>query len=123
MAKGIASSDTLDFQSLPDIFSLKSNDFNEDFIEDVKVAHYLHTEIEPMAEICRKIMLASCHTNEAALRELIVNQDSSKLALFRGFKRFMEEDLATNPLLRNFTRSSMKKHCGNIAYEMMKVSI
>lgn len=120
MAKNIADKEILDFMALPDIFSDKMHKFKESYIEHIDLPHYLNTEIESEAEVCRKVMLASCHTDDRVLRELINQQDPIKLALYRGFCKFMEEDLAMNPIIKNSSRKYKKKLCSKVAFEMIK---
>lgn len=122
MAKSITSKESLDFQSLPDIFSSELNKFQNSYVEGMVLEHHLDTEIDPDAEMCRKIMIASCHTDDSILRGLIDKQDPIKLALYRGFRKFMEEDLAMDPKVMSLSRSAKKKLCGKVAFEMIKVS-
>lgn len=87
----------------------------------MEIQHYLETDLESQAEVCRKIMMASCSTDDRILRKLIEQQDPNKLALYRGFSKFMEEDLALIPMLKSFSRNAKKKLCGKVAFEMIKV--
>lgn len=120
LAESIATKDILDFMALPDVFSSKMHKFQESYIQHMDLPHYLNTQIDPESEVCRKIMMASCHTDDTILRELIDQQDPVKLALYRGFRKFMEEDLAMNPVIKGLSRSAKKKLCGKVAFEMIK---
>lgn len=120
LARSIADKDLLDFMALPDIFSSKLHEFDRSYIKHIKLPHHLNTEIEDEAEVCREIMMASCHTDDSILRALIDNQDPIKLALYRGFRKFMEEDLAMNPVIKGSSRKAKKNLCGKVAFEMIK---
>lgn len=120
LAASIASRDTLDFKALPDVFASKHHKFQTSYVENVETPHYLNTKIDPESDVCRKIMMAGCHTEDNVLRALIDTQDPIKLALYRGFRRFMEEDLAMNSVIKTASRSARKRLCGKVAFEMIK---
>lgn len=122
MARNITDPETLDFMSLPDIFSSKMHKFDNKYVEGLNLPHYLDTQIESEAEMCRKIMMNACQTDDSILRGLIDKQDPIKLALYRGFRKFMEEDLAMNPIVSSVSRKAKKNLCGKVAFEMIKVS-
>lgn len=122
MANIIFDKDQIEFVSLPQIFSLKSNQFPFQSVSETEICHHIPTLLEEEAEICRKALMASCHTNDGKLRQLIDQKDPIKLKLYRGFIRFMEEDLSTHSSMRGLSKSARKKLCGKIAFEMIKVS-
>lgn len=117
----IASDDLIDFCSLPQIFEDGLHKFNPDYVKDIELPHHLETEIEENSELCRKIMIAGCHTSDAILRELIDNKDPAKVALYCGFTKFMEEDLALHPTCLATSKKSARKIVKKCAFEMMKV--
>lgn len=120
MAKNIADKEIVDFMALPDIFSSSLHKFDSSYVDHMDLPHHLNTEIETNAETCRKIMMASCQTDDTILRELIDQQDPIKLALYRGFRKFMEEDLAMNPVVKSLSKNAKKRLCGKVAFEMIK---
>lgn len=117
----IISNEFVDFCSLPQILTNGTHKLNASLVEDTEVPHYLDTEIEEDSEFCRKILMAGCHTSDKILRDLIDSKNPAKVALYRGFTRFMEEDLA---LHRTFVAKGTKKGCMKIAkkcaFEMIK---
>jgi pyoverdine/dityrosine biosynthesis protein Dit1 len=123
MIKIIFDSDQIEFLSLPQIFSLNSDKLSLQSLCENEIPHYIPTLIEEEAELCRKILMASCHTGDEELRKLIDQKDPIKLKLYRGFIKFMEEDLANNSSMKPLSKSARKKICGKIAFEMIKVSI
>lgn len=110
------------FHSLVDIFSLKTSNFDTTLVDGVVLNHYLDTEIDLESELCRKILEASCDTDCGALRRDIHTPDHPRLYLYRGFARFMEEDLAMHPIVRG-SRKRFKKIVSKVAFEMIKVRI
>jgi len=113
----------IELLSLPQIFSLNNDKFPLQSVCQHKIPHYIPTMIEEDAELCRKILMASCHTGDEELRKLIDQKDPAKLKLYRGFIKFMEEDLCNHSFIKPFSKSARKKICGKIAFEMIKVSI
>lgn len=120
MAQSIASKDIVDFMALPDIFSFKLHRFEDSYVEHIELPHFLGTEIGGEAELCRKIMTAACSTDEKKLAEMIDGQDPIKVSLYRGFRTFMEEDLALHPVVKPLSRKFRKALCGKVAFEMIK---
>ena len=113
------------FYSLSDIFFANTtlrNFFRADTVAKVDISHFLNTEITYEAEISRKILMAGCQIDSGALRSKIDGQDKSLLALYRGFSRFMLEDLEQHPSTISMTKSQRKKLSSKIAFEMISVS-
>lgn len=78
-------------------------------VENVELGHYLGTEIDPQSEICRKILVTSCDTDCGKLRQDITTKGHPRLALFRGFSKFMTEDLALHPNVAGMARKSLRR--------------
>ncbi|KAK6459086.1 Pyoverdine/dityrosine biosynthesis protein-domain-containing protein [Scheffersomyces xylosifermentans] len=108
------------FCSLPEIFSLESSNFLEDTLEDVELGHYLPTIIDDESELCRKILVTACDTDSGKLREDIKTDNHPRLHLFRGFSKFMTEDLANHPKISDISKKKFKKIVANVAFEMIK---
>ena len=53
--------------------------------------------------------------------EDLIARDPALLALYRGFSKFMLEDLATNQYARHLSRSQLRKKASEVAKEMMQV--
>lgn len=120
MYKKIKQADTspIKFCSLPEIF-----EFSKELpamVEHVDLGHFLGTEIDPVSEVCRKILMSSCDTDNGKLREDIKTPGHARLYLFRGFSKFMTEDLQFHPKAGKMTRKKFKKIVSQVAYEMIK---
>ncbi|EMG48580.1 hypothetical protein G210_0817 [Candida maltosa Xu316] len=108
------------FCSLPEIFQLANSNFNNSLVADVELGHYLGTEIDSQSETCRKILVTSCDTDCGKLRQDITTKGHPRLALFRGFSKFMTEDLALHPKVSGMARKKFKKIVAKVAFEMIK---
>lgn len=115
----------IEFCSLHDLFF--SNEkicrrFSPDFVDDVIIRHPLSMPVADDAETCRKVLMAGCNIEIAVLRSQIEKQNSSILALYRGFSKFMLEDLSSHPKTSGLTKSKCKKLSSDVAFEMISVS-
>lgn len=110
--------DPIRFSSLVDIFSLK-NKFDKTLV-DVELKHYLDTKVDEEAELCRKILETSCDTDCGQLAKDIKTSNHPRLFLYRGFSRFMTEDLAFHPISKG-SRKQFKRIVSKVAFEMIKV--
>ncbi|MCJ1424167.1 dityrosine synthesis enzyme [Sticta canariensis] len=112
----------VEFYSLHDLFFSNKeicNRFKPGFVEDVIIHHPLDRPVADGAEICRKVLIAGCRIERAALRSQIDKKDASILALYRGFARFMLEDLSSHERTSGLTKSKAKKLSSNVAFEMI----
>lgn len=111
------------FQSLKDIFPSTPEQLlgkkQALQIEFPSVNHFLDTRVTPDTEFCRQAMMLAGQFDRSALRKLIEGQDSAALSLYRGFSRFMLEDLALHPQSVSMSRSQRKKTAGKISFEML----
>lgn len=121
--KPLGSDECIQFRSLSQLFSLEQFKFNESLTDNVNLNHYLGTQLNPEAELCRKILIESCDTNSENLKNEISQEHHPRLYLYRGFSKFMTEDLALNPLVPKMSRKNYKRMVCKIAFEMIKVSI
>lgn len=96
--------------------------FKNNWAEDVDVPHYVETRRTARAELCRQLLMALCQADRDVLRSLIKESDGSSLALYRGFSRFMLEDLALHPSCVRSSQSQRKKLATKVAFEMIMVS-
>lgn len=111
------------FCSLVDMFNLEANGISG----NQKVAelgmpdldHHIATALKDDAELCRRILMAGCQPSTAGLRARIGSQEASILALYRGFSRFMLEDLDLHPLTQSLSRSQRKKLATKVSFEMI----
>ncbi|KAJ5988138.1 pyoverdine/dityrosine biosynthesis family protein [Penicillium waksmanii] len=111
------------FQSLRDIFhSTPKSVLGETGacqIELPILEHFLGTSIANETEFCRQALALACQPNRSSLRTLIKGQDPAIVALYRGFSRFMLEDLALHPRSQSTSRSQRKKVAEKISFEML----
>ncbi|KAL9625218.1 MAG: hypothetical protein Q9160_000620 [Pyrenula sp. 1 TL-2023] len=111
------------FRSLVDLFDLRGRDLlHSDLIEMVGVPsidHHIDTDLTEDAELCRRILMAGFQPDKASLKAKIDSQDSSLLALYRGFSRFMLEDLDMHPSTQELSRSKRKKLSSKVSFEMI----
>ncbi|GKT84868.1 pyoverdine/dityrosine biosynthesis protein [Colletotrichum tofieldiae] len=83
------------------------------------IDHHVETKLTVEAELCRQILMAGCQPQESAVRAKIKSQNAAILALYRGFSRFMLEDLELHPFTRKMTRSQRRKLSTKVAFEMI----
>ncbi|KAE8393829.1 Pyoverdine/dityrosine biosynthesis protein-domain-containing protein [Aspergillus alliaceus] len=109
------------FQSLVDLFDLKSlPDFASlGRMKLPDLPHYLPTILDDVAELCRHILVAGCQPSRESLRSQIESGDESIVALYRGFSRFMLEDLDQHPLTESRSRTQRKKLASRVSFEMI----
>lgn len=111
------------FQSLRDIFhSTPESVLGEKKacqIELPTVEHFLSTKISKETEFCRQTLTLACQPDRSSLRTLIKGQESAIVSLYRGFSRFMLEDLSLHPRSQSISRSQRKKVAEKISFEML----
>jgi pyoverdine/dityrosine biosynthesis protein Dit1 len=112
------------FQSLVDLFNLMSyaDSSLPSGVKAFKIPalhHDLATTLDDVAETCRRILVAGCQPSRELLRAQINSGDNSTLALYRGFSRFMLEDLDRHPLTDSLSRSRRKKLAAKVSFEMI----
>lgn len=108
------------FASLVDMFNLKENPIATEMIQDINVPHHIDTTIDKESEICRKLLIYSCDTDSGQLKLDIKTPNHPRLSLYRGFSKFMEEDLYEYFQKQGVTRKAMKKKISKVAFEMIK---
>lgn len=97
--------------------------FRHDFVRSFDICHPLGLPVAEKPELCRKVLMAGCHIETDALRAQIKDQDASILALYRGFSRFMLQDLSANKTMSGLTKNKCKKLASEVAFEMISVSL
>lgn len=108
------------FLSLVDLFDLKKNPIKNSELEDIELEHHIRTEIEETSETCRKILMKGCDTDCGQLKRDIDTPGHPRLSLFRGFSKFMDEDLKQHPSIATVSRKKQKKIIARVAFEMIK---
>lgn len=86
------------------------------------ISHHMDTKIDPMAERCRQILMAGFQADSDALRTRISAGEPAIVALYRGFSKFMLEDLNNNQYTAHMSRSQRRKLATKVAFEMIEVS-
>ncbi|OLN84995.1 Spore wall maturation protein DIT1-like protein 2 [Colletotrichum chlorophyti] len=117
--------DRVGFKSLVDLFELnesklqcKPSDLSS-CLDIPNIGHHVETSLTVEAELCRQILMAGCQPQESAVRDKIKSQNAAILALYRGFSRFMLEDLELHPFTQKMTRTQRKKLSTKVAFEMI----
>jgi pyoverdine/dityrosine biosynthesis protein Dit1 len=119
--------DRVGFRSLADLFQLGAlgSDLHLSTLADrlniPPVDHHVNTEVTEEAELCRRTLMAGCGPQTSAVRAKIESKDAAITALYRGFSRFMLEDLEHHPHTKTMTRSQQKKLSSKVAFEMILV--
>ncbi|KAE8153092.1 Pyoverdine/dityrosine biosynthesis protein-domain-containing protein [Aspergillus avenaceus] len=113
--------DRVQFQSLVDLLDLRSylGLTVDQPLKMPELQHKLATILDNTAEICRRILVAGCQPPPEHLRAQIDSEESSTLALYRGFSRFMVEDLDRHPLTEPLSRSQRKKLAAKVSFDMI----
>lgn len=111
---------TIGFRALPELFTSRLGKFKPEYTKNVVLPHFLNTEIKADAEICRAILMCGCSTDPEILRSMIDCNDPAKIALYRGFSKFMFEDLAQQPATVSLGSKSRRKLASKVAFEMIK---
>ena len=123
--------DRVQFRSLVDLFHLNQAESSAPQAEPYSgmanrlgipaLEHQVSTALTEEAELCRRILMAGCQPQRAGVRALIESGDAAVLALYRGFSRFMLEDLELHPFTQKLSRSKQKKLSCAVAFEMILV--
>lgn len=113
---------TIEFFGLNEIFYRNDtfNKFNSQWVEKVEVPHYTGSKICPDSDLSRQIMMKGFDTDTGTLSQQIHIRGHPRLYLYRGFSRFMMEDLSLLPYFQNFSRKQFKKTISKIAFNMIK---
>lgn len=117
---GVLDEDLIGFVSLKDIFFHKGLPLTPVLVEEVELCHYTGSKICEQSELSRKILMASCDTDAGKLRRDVEQEDHPRLHLYRGFTRFMCEDLQFNPVCSALSKRGFKKTVSRVAFEMIK---
>ena len=120
-----ASCPSISFTSLQDAFfpdpAIKDL-FQEEWVEKVDVPNLIGTKQRTEADLCRKLLMSCCQADSENLKLSVKDPESTILPLYRGFSRFMLEDLARHPLCASMSQSKRRKLSSRVTFEMIKVS-
>ena len=112
--------DRIGFKSLIDLFNLKHGMAIKNLVHFPRLPVYVSTQRTDEAELSRQMLDQGFKTDEAILRSRIESKQHSALKLYRGFSRFMQEDLRTNRYTKGLSRSQLKKLSCKVAFEMIQ---
>lgn len=119
--------DGIGFMSLPELFASRDGEKlsgARGIISTLpEICHHIPTKRTDEAEMCRKILGTGFQLDDAELRNLLSSRDASTTALYRGFSKFMLEDLTTNKYTSHLSRSQLRKKSVKVAFEMIQVWI
>lgn len=108
------------FKGLNDCFTSTSKSVIASALEDIKIDHHLETMIDEETDVNRKILMFGCDDNDNLLREQIKTPGHARLFLYRGFNKFMSEDLSQTELAQKLSGKKFKKLISLVSYEMIR---
>ncbi|SGZ58190.1 CIC11C00000002250 [Sungouiella intermedia] len=108
------------FRGLNDCFASDSKHLVEPLLADVTVDHFLNTQLDKETEVNRKIMMLGCDEDALMLRLQINTPQHPRLYLYRGFNKFMSDDLSQYQLNNQLSGKKYKKLVSNVAFEMIR---
>ena len=125
IAERIDGPNPVGFLSLEDFFH-RNEELTEIFtthnMEETQTSNHLDTVVTETARTCRRVMMAGCQIRSETLRARIDNADTATLRLYRGFSRFMQDDIAEHASAVQLSKKQRKDKAFKIAFEMIRVS-
>ncbi|SMN19638.1 similar to Saccharomyces cerevisiae YDR403W DIT1 Sporulation-specific enzyme required for spore wall maturation [Maudiozyma saulgeensis] len=114
--------DAIGFCGLNDLFfnGESSESFDPTWVESYTVLHYTGTMISSKSDAARQILMKGCDTDDGSLRKDVNIPDHPRLYLYRGFSKFMMEDLAVLPFFQSYSKKRFKKVISKIAFNMIR---
>jgi pyoverdine/dityrosine biosynthesis protein Dit1 len=111
------------FRSLIQLLQLKPSDHSHLALgrPSKTPRNFFATEVDGQAELSRQILLHGFRPDAALLRGQITAGDATALATYRGFSRFLLEDLENNRYTAGMSRTRLRKLSSKIAIEMIEV--
>lgn len=112
--------DGVEFRGLNDCFRSVDKHLIAAELEATIVDHHVPTQLSEETEANRKILMLGCDDNAQVLREQITTPNHPRLFLYRGFNKFMTEDLADTELAKLMSKKKFKKLASAVAFEMIR---
>lgn len=112
--------DLIGFASLKDMFFNADGSYTPGLAKDFTLQHFTGTKIDEDSENSRKFMMLACDTDCGSLKSDLQEEGHPRLKLYRGFWKFMSEDLKLNDHCRKLSRKQLKKTVSNVSFEMIK---
>jgi pyoverdine/dityrosine biosynthesis protein Dit1 len=112
------------FRGLVDLFDVGAEDATilDEKLDLKPINHFIKTTSTTEAELCRKILMAGCESEREGVRSRIEGNDHAIISLYRGFSKFMLEDLSLHPATASLSKSQRRKLSSKVAFEMIMVS-
>lgn len=108
------------FRGLNDCFESTSRKVVEPILKCVGLDHYLDTELDEQTELNRKVLMLACDDNASTLRDEIKTPGHPRLYLYRGFNKFMFEDLENTRKAQLLSGKKFKRMVASVAFEMIR---
>ncbi|WPK24611.1 hypothetical protein PUMCH_001890 [Australozyma saopauloensis] len=112
--------DGLFFKGLNDCFESHCKAEISNVLDGIEVDHYLETKLDRETELNRKILMLGCDDSAELIREQIQTPGHPRLYLYRGFNKFMKEDLMSTPAAKLSSQKRFKKMVSNVSFEMIR---
>ncbi|CAR24728.1 Dit1p [Lachancea thermotolerans CBS 6340] len=118
----VPGNDAIGFAGLKELFFTGETvlDFDEEMVSDIELPHYTGSKICENSELSRRILMKGFDTDDGSLRKQILIPGHPRLHLFRGFSKFMIDDLSHLAHFKNVSRKCFKKVVSKVAFEMIK---
>lgn len=108
------------FKGLNDCFKSELRERVAEELDSVIVEHHLPTQLDKDTEFNRKVLMLGCDDNVDRLRKQIQTPNHPRLYLYRGFNKFMCEDLAQTTFAKSISKKKYKKMILAVAFEMIR---
>jgi pyoverdine/dityrosine biosynthesis protein Dit1 len=96
------------------------NFFQEAFVDLEAINHPVRTSRTPQDDTNRAVLLQACASNQGHIQNVIRQDPSHSITmLYRGFSRFMLDDLSAHADCKSKSKSQRKKLAEKVAMEMM----
>lgn len=112
--------DGVRFRGLNDCFRSHLKKAIGPMLQGISIEHHLDTKIDEETNVNRKILMLGCDDNDDVLREQIKTPGHPRLYLYRGFNKFMYEDLINTPKAKRLLGKKFKKLVSLVSYEMIR---
>jgi pyoverdine/dityrosine biosynthesis protein Dit1 len=113
------------FRSLVQLLQLESSDQSHSpsaAASTTRIAFFA-TATDAQAARSRRVLFHGFRPDAFVLRDQITACDAGALATYRGFSRFMLEDLENNRYAAGMSRTRLRKLSSKIAIEMIEVRL
>ncbi|KAM3448332.1 hypothetical protein MY3296_007866 [Beauveria thailandica] len=115
----------VEFLSLIDLFAAASFDLQSELdthrgaYPELLLKRHLPTNTTDIADTCRRVLMLGFGPDQSQLRTELDSHDAGMTALYRGFSKFMLEDLVRNKYTKHLSRTQVRKVAARVAFEMI----